>query len=74
VLYDEYRCFLVDPGLAQDAFITGYEVTPGNAAIVHHIIGFAVDPTVTAGHVSARQATALRWLGCPWNGRPGKAS
>ena len=44
-LYDEYRCFLVDPGLAQDAFVTGYEVAPGNATIVHHIIGFAVDPT-----------------------------
>jgi hypothetical protein len=44
-LYDEYRCFLVDPGLAQDRFVTGYEVTPGNAAIVHHIIGFAVDPS-----------------------------
>ena len=43
-LYDEYRCFLVDSGLAQDAFVTGYEITPGNAAIVHHIIGFAVDP------------------------------
>lgn len=43
-LYDEYRCFLIDPGLAQDAFITGYEVTPGNPAIVHHLLGFAVDP------------------------------
>lgn len=43
-LYDEYRCFLLDPGLAQDAFVTGFEVTPGNPTIVHHIIGFAVDP------------------------------
>lgn len=43
-LYDEYRCFLIDTGLPQDAFVTGYEVTPGNASIVHHILGFAVDP------------------------------
>lgn len=43
-LYDEYRCFLVDPNLPQDGFVTGFEVTPGNATIVHHIIGFAVDP------------------------------
>ena len=42
---DEYRCFLVDPALAQDAFITGFEVTPGNTTIVHHLIGFAVDPS-----------------------------
>ena len=42
--HDDYRCFVVDPGLAADAFITGYEVVPGNPAIVHHLLGFVVDP------------------------------
>ncbi len=41
---DEYRCFLVDPGLTEDAWLTGYEVYPGNAAIVHHVIGMPIDP------------------------------
>jgi len=40
---DEYRCFNVPHGAAADGFITGYDVRPGNAAIVHHVIGFIVD-------------------------------
>jgi hypothetical protein len=47
--HDEYRCFLLDSGLDQDAFVTGYEVTPGNAAIVHHVLAFVVDPAGRAG-------------------------
>ena len=30
-----------------DTFITGYDVSPGDAAIVHHVLGFVVDPTAT---------------------------
>jgi hypothetical protein len=43
-LYDEYRCFLLDAGLTRDRYITAYEVLPGTPAIVHHVIGFLVDP------------------------------
>ena len=35
---DDYRCFLVDPRLDSDAFITGVQFLPGNAEIVHHAI------------------------------------
>ncbi len=42
--FDEYRCFLLEPGLAKDMFITGYDVTPGNPEIVHHILAIPVDP------------------------------
>jgi Copper type II ascorbate-dependent monooxygenase, N-terminal domain/Copper type II ascorbate-dependent monooxygenase, C-terminal domain len=37
---DEYRCFLVDAPVMEDGdyFLTGYEVVPANAAIVHHMI------------------------------------
>ena len=41
---DEYRCFLMDPPNAADAFLTGYDVTPGTPAIVHHVLLFVVDP------------------------------
>jgi len=50
---DEYRCFLVDPGLTADAYITGYHVHPGARSIVHHVIAYAVS---TSG---ASQALAL---------------
>jgi hypothetical protein len=42
--YDEYRCFMMDPKLEKDRFITGYDVLPGNAAIVHHALVFLIDP------------------------------
>ena len=40
--FDEYRCFLVDPGLERDAFLTGYDVTPGNQELVHHVAVLAL--------------------------------
>jgi hypothetical protein len=49
---DEYRCFLVDPGLTADAFLTGNQFLPQNAAIVHHAIFFRVGP----GDVEEAQA------------------
>ncbi len=39
---DEYRCFLVDPGTAANSYVTAYEVLPGNAAIVHHVVLFTL--------------------------------
>lgn len=37
-LSDDYRCFLVDLNVATAQMATGFEVTPGNRAIVHHVI------------------------------------
>lgn len=47
--HDEYRCFLLDPELDADAFVTAYEVLPGNEEIVHHVLVFNVDPTLDPG-------------------------
>jgi hypothetical protein len=41
---DDYRCFLLDPHLAKDVFLTGTYVQPGNPAVVHHVILFTVPP------------------------------
>jgi len=45
---DEYRCFLLDSGVSAQKFITGYEVTPGNDAMIHHVLGLVVDPSEKA--------------------------
>ena len=43
--YDEYRCFRYTfDDMEQDHYLTGYEVLPGNEAIVHHVIGVIVNP------------------------------
>ncbi len=45
---DEYRCFLLDPQLTRDAVITGTDFLPANAAEVHHVILYKVDPDQVA--------------------------
>ena len=47
--YDEYRCYMMDTQLDKDRFITGYDVLPGNSAIVHHALAFLIDPTQMTG-------------------------
>lgn len=42
--FDEYRCFLLDSAVAEQSFITGFEVVPGNPDIVHHVLTMLVDP------------------------------
>lgn len=45
---DEYRCFLIDPGLSGPAFLTGSQFLPQNVDIVHHAIFFRIDPSDVA--------------------------
>jgi hypothetical protein len=42
---DDYRCFLLDPHLTQDRFLTGSYVAPQNRDVVHHVILFKADPS-----------------------------
>ncbi|QWF20700.1 hypothetical protein KM427_17215 [Nocardioides sp. LMS-CY] len=45
---DDYRCFLLDPGLDKDVWLTGGHVAPGNPRVVHHVILFRVAPEQVA--------------------------
>ncbi len=45
---DDYRCFLLDPHLTKDVFLTGTFVKPGNADVVHHVILFTAPPDQVA--------------------------
>jgi len=42
-LDDDYRCFIVDPEIDADRFLTGFEVKPGDKRVVHHLILFSLD-------------------------------
>jgi hypothetical protein len=35
---DHYQCFILDPKLAANADLVGYDVHPGNGAEVHHVL------------------------------------
>jgi hypothetical protein len=41
---DDYRCFVLDPHLRHDAFVTGLNILPGTKDVVHHVILFRAPP------------------------------
>jgi hypothetical protein len=65
---DEYRCFLLDWPDTTEKFITGFSVVPGNPAIVHHLIAFAVPPaqvSVYQGYDDAEPGPGYTCFGGP---------
>ena len=42
---DDYRCFLLDPKLSEDAYATSASIAPGARSIVHHVILFRISAT-----------------------------
>lgn len=53
---DDYRCFLVDPQVATDQFITGYEVVPGDSRVVHHVIAYTLETDAAQTQAEALDA------------------
>jgi hypothetical protein len=46
--FDDYRCFLLDPGFTEPTFITGYDILPDNIGAVHHTVLFPGSPAQRA--------------------------
>ena len=61
---DDYRCFLLDPRLENDAYLTGTNVLPGNPDVVHHVILFRVPPDQVARAESMDAATSGQGWTC----------
>jgi hypothetical protein len=68
--FDEYRCFLMDWPHTSDDFLTAYDVTPGDDAIVHHVLGFVVNLEDT-GAGGRTNADIIQSLQDPASGRAG---
>ncbi|MBX3186015.1 MAG: hypothetical protein KF819_03325 [Labilithrix sp.] len=60
---DDIRCFPVDPGFAEDTWVSGTNVAPGNPRIVHHVIVYS-DPN-REGVVKAGAAGSYPCFGGP---------
>jgi hypothetical protein len=55
---DDYRCFLLDPHVDQDVWLTGSNVLPGNPNVVHHVILFKIPPDSVAEAEAKDKAAA----------------
>jgi len=59
---DDYHCFLLDPKLTSDQFVTGALIKPQQAGIVHHVILFeAVGAQVAAAEQLNRASGGKGW-------------
>jgi hypothetical protein len=69
---DDYRCFLIplSADVTEDRFITGFEVYPGERAIVHHVIAYQIDPGNEGDYVDLDAADPSAGYTC--FGGPGK--
>ncbi len=61
---DEYRCFVLPWDQTGEAFITGYEVRPGNRAMVHHVTIGTVAPSDIPALIALEQADAAAGYAC----------
>jgi len=61
---DDYRCFLLDPGLREDVSVTSARIDPGQASLVHHVILFRVPASGIASGKALDRATAGPGWGC----------
>ena len=52
---DDYHCFVFDPKLAADTFLTAGDIKPGNTAMVHHVLLYEI---LAADADSVRQKDA----------------
>ena len=52
----DYQYFTVEPKLEKDLWVSVAECRPGNAAVVHHVVLFAVPPQEKLGRLEEAQA------------------
>jgi len=52
---DDYRCFILDHVFEADSFLVGRNVIPGQSALVHHVLTYAVPPDAF-GEIEAADA------------------
>lgn len=53
---DDYRCFVLDPQLDTDQFLTAFEVKPGVAEQVHHVILYGLNDAEADAQAEALDA------------------
>lgn len=56
---DDYHCFMLDANLAEERFITGYNIVPGAPEMVHHVLVMVVDPDAPANLAEASEDLML---------------
>lgn len=74
---DDYRCFVLDPGLERDMFVTSAHIVPQQTALVHHVILFKESGAGAAAAIAKDKETKGKGWSCfggPGLGPAGESS
>ena len=72
---DDYHCFVLEPKLRQDEFVTSVQIQPGAPSIVHHVILFRETGVAAAAARNRNRATAGKGWSCfGGTGLPGEGA
>ncbi|EDM75883.1 hypothetical protein PPSIR1_08212 [Plesiocystis pacifica SIR-1] len=61
---DDYHCLVMDIDFADETYLTGYQVVPGDPAVVHHIIFYLVPPSGADSLLAADAASPEPGYAC----------
>jgi hypothetical protein len=62
---DDYRCFVLDPGLPGDRDLVGYDIVPGQRAMVHHVLLYGVPRALALARDAAEPGPGYACFGGP---------
>lgn len=65
---DDYHCFALDPGLTTDQYLVGLDVVPGQRALVHHVLLYAVAAADAQAADDAQSGPGWTCFGGPGTG------
>jgi hypothetical protein len=61
---DDYHCFVLQPNLRQNEFVTSVQIQPGAPSIVHHVILFRETGMAAAAALSRNRSSAGKGWSC----------
>ncbi len=61
---DDYHCFLVDPKFVKDGMVTGANILPGNAKVVHHVILYKIEGSTVGDAINKDKQTGGKGWTC----------
>jgi Copper type II ascorbate-dependent monooxygenase, C-terminal domain/Copper type II ascorbate-dependent monooxygenase, N-terminal domain len=61
---DDYHCFLVNPGFTRDGMVTGVNILPDNAKVVHHVILYKIEGALVQAAMDKDKASGGKGWTC----------
>lgn len=62
---DEFRCFVLDPGFEEDAWISGVDVVPQNSVVTHHVVVYVDEKRESLDRVGGKVGDSYPCFGGP---------